>query len=92
MVAQQIEKLTEAEWNLVVDAIRKSWNYIAYDWLQMCGGECTREEAWEGAFDASRPVDHGGLSLDLYEKAIFQSDEDDERMMREVFTWETCVL
>jgi hypothetical protein len=42
--------------------LQRTWNAIAYDAIQCCGGEASQSDAIEFTLDADRPMMHGGLT------------------------------
>ena len=51
--------LTEEEKVRWTPIIQRTWDAIAYDAIQVCGGRCSTSEAIEFATDADRPCDYG---------------------------------
>jgi hypothetical protein len=43
----------------MAQVIRRTWNYVGEDFMEMCGGNCSRDEMKEAIFDADRYVMFG---------------------------------
>ena len=74
-------EFTEKELKEIVEALRDSYEAVAQDLGET--GYISRDEVWELAADASRPVMFGDLDTELYNRMI-ESDRKtkDEIKMR----------
>jgi hypothetical protein len=57
----------------IKSAMQCSWDYVAYDYLELCEGRCTQEEAIEGAVGSGFRCD---VDADV-EKALDQLSWDE---------------
>lgn len=82
-------KLTPEERQQVISAVRKVWDYIYCDAMDLLGQEgrksYRRSEVAELCFDASRPVTIGGLDPGLAQSVIYMSETARRDLIREAF-------
>jgi hypothetical protein len=72
---------TEKEEEELVNGFRMAWEAIADDYLQMTEEkEIDREEAFEAACDADRPVEYGEVGRELMLRFYKVSREEQERL------------
>jgi hypothetical protein len=53
----------KARWKSI---LQRTWDFIAYDAIQACGGEAKRSDVVEFVCDADRPVTDGGMTKEEY--------------------------
>lgn len=51
MAKRTKNKLTKAKHESLLHSIKVTWDYIAEDWINLCGGCCTSEDVREGVGD-----------------------------------------
>jgi hypothetical protein len=81
----------KARWKPI---LQRTWNYIAYDAIQACGGEAKRSDVIEFACDADRPVTDGGMTKEEYRvlSQWYDTRSFKDWIAKEVFTSKSYVI
>ena len=72
------ELQTKIKW-----AMMASWDYVAYDMVELCGGHCSQVEAIEGAIGSG--FRHGRVDADVQEAVDNLSWDELKKAGRQVF-------
>ena len=64
----------------------RTWEYVAADWLELCGGSCSKTEVMEVVMDADRMLNHGEdkEAYEFYNKLDYRIQE---RIIKSVFKY-----